>query len=346
MGERPAAPGFRLSELAARLGGTVVGEDVTVSRVAPLESAGADAISFLANPKFRRHLDSTQAGAIILAPKHADASSRPRILHDNPYACYARVVALLNPGERPTPGVHPTAVVDSPVPASVAVGAGAVIGSGVEIGEGVVVGANVVIGNRVAVGEGSFIDCGVVVRHDCQIGRRAIIHCGAVIGADGFGFARDGDEWVKIPQVGRVVIGDDVEIGACTSIDRGALDDTRIGNGVKLDNQIQVAHNVTIGDYTAIAGCVGIAGSTKIGARCTIGGAAMIIGHLEIADGVHVSAGTLISKSIRKPGHYTGVFPVDSHESWLHNAAQLRHLDTLAKRVRELENRLQQLEQS
>ncbi|HEY5764005.1 MAG TPA: UDP-3-O-(3-hydroxymyristoyl)glucosamine N-acyltransferase [Rhodocyclaceae bacterium] len=346
MGERRATPGYRLSELAARLGGTVVGDDVLVSCVAPLESADAEAISFLANPKFRRHLDSTQAGAIIIAPKHADATSRPRILHDNPYACYARVVALLNPPERPAPGAHPTAVIGSAVPASAAIGAGAVIGTEVEIGECVVIGANAVIGNRVVVGEGSFIDSGVVVRHDCRIGQRAIIHSGAVIGADGFGFAKDGDDWVKIPQVGRVVIGDDVEIGACTSIDRGALDDTRIGNGVKLDNQIQIAHNVTIGDYTAIAGCVGIAGSTKIGARCTIGGAAMIIGHLELCDGVHVSAGTLISKSIRKPGHYTGVFPVDSHESWLHNAAQLRNLDALAKRVRELENRLQQLEQS
>jgi UDP-3-O-[3-hydroxymyristoyl] glucosamine N-acyltransferase len=346
MAGRGSQPVYRLSELAERLGAQLVGEDVLVARVAPLESAGDDAISFLANPKFRRHLDATQAAAVILSPKHAEATSRPRLLHANPYACYARVVALLNPASPVAAGIHPSASVAAPVPASASIGPGAVIEAGAELGERVVVGANAVIGERAVIGEDSVVEAGAVIRHDCRLGRRALVHSGAVIGTDGFGFAKDGDDWVKIPQIGRVLIGDDVEIGACTSIDRGALDDTRIGNGVKLDNQIQVAHNVTIGDYTAIAGCVGIAGSTRIGARCTIGGAAMIIGHLDICDGVHVSAGTLISKSIRQPGHYTGVFPVDTHDAWLHNAAQLRHLDALANRVRELENRIQQLEQS
>lgn len=346
MGGAGGQTAIRLSEIARRLGAQLVGDDVLVSRVAPLETAGADAISFLANPKFRRHLDATRAAAVILSPKHADATVLPRLLHQNPYACYARVVALLNPADVPVSGIHPNAVVATTIPGSASIGPGAVVEAGARIGERVVIGANAVIGERAEIGDDSVIEAGVVIRHDCHLGKRALVHAGAVIGTDGFGFAKDGDDWVKIPQIGRVVIGDDVEIGACTSIDRGALDDTRIGNGVKLDNQIQVAHNVSIGDYTAIAGCVGIAGSTRIGSRCTIGGAAMIIGHLEICDGVHVSAGTLISKSIQKPGHYTGVFPVDSHDSWLHNAAQLRHLNTLANRVRELENRLQQLEQS
>lgn len=346
MGEGGRPQSLRLSQIVAKLGGTLVGDDVAVHCVAPLETAGAGAISFLANPKFRKHLDGTAASAVIIGQKSADATTLPRIVHDNPYAYYARVVGLLNPAPTLSPGVHPTAAVASTIPATAVVCAGASIGSGVVLGDNVVIHANAVVGDGVQIGEGTVIHAGAVVYRDCVIGRRAIIHSGAVIGADGFGFAKDGDDWVKIPQVGRVVLGDDVEVGACTTIDRGALEDTRIGNGVKLDNQIQIAHNVVIGDYTAIAGCVGIAGSTRIGARCTIGGAAMIIGHLEIVDGVHVSAGTLISKSVRSPGHYTGVFPVDTHESWLHNAAQLRHLDALAKRVRDLENRLQQLEQS
>jgi UDP-3-O-[3-hydroxymyristoyl] glucosamine N-acyltransferase len=336
-----------LGEIVDRLGGTLAGpRELHVARVAPLESAGPDALSFLASTKFRRHLAASQAAAVILSPREAVAAGRPAILHDNPYAYYARAVALLHPPVLPPAGVHPAAAVASGVPATASIGAGAVIGRDVTIGERVVVHANAVIGDGAQIGDDCCLHAGAVVGAGCRIGRRAIVHSGAVIGSDGFGFARDGGCWIKIPQVGRVVIGDDVEVGACTSIDRGALGDTTIGDGVKLDNQIQIAHNVVIGEHTAVAGCVGIAGSTRIGARCTIGGAAMIIGHLEIADDVHISAGTLISKSIRKGGHYTGVFPFDAHEAWLHNAAQLRHLDALAARVHELEDRLRQLEQS
>lgn len=343
----PVPEGLRLDEIVGRLGGELRGDGaVRVRQVASLAAAGPDEISFLANPKFRRQLAGTRAAAVILSPRHEALTDRPRILHPNPYAYYARVVGLLNPPAVPPNGVHPSAVVDSSVPASASIGARAVVGRNVVIGEGVILHPGVVVGDDVEIGEGSCLYPNVVVYRGCRIGARAVVQAGAVIGGDGFGFAKDGDEWVKIPQIGRVVIGDDVEIGANTTIDRGALDDTVIGNGVKLDNQLQIAHNVVIGDYTAIAGCVGIAGSTRIGARCTIGGAAMIIGHLEIADGVHVSAGTLVSKSIAQPGHYTGVFPIDSHDNWLHNAAQLRHLDHLARRVKELETRIDQSEES
>lgn len=338
---------WRLDEIVARLGGELAGDGaVRVGQVGSLAAAGPGQIAFLANPKFRRQLAETRASAVILSPKNAGETELPRILHPNPYAYYARVVALLNPPAKAPAGIHPSAVVDSPLPASVRVGANAVIGRDVLIADDVVIHPGVVIGDGVAVGEGSCLYANVVVAAGCQIGKRAVIQSGAVIGGDGFGFAKDGDDWVKIPQIGRVIIGDDVEIGANTTVDRGALDDTVIGNGVKLDNQIQIAHNVVIGDYTAMAGCAGVAGSTRIGARCTIGGAAMIVGHIEIADGVHVSAGTLVSKSIPKPGHYTGVFPFDSHDHWLHNAAQLRHLDALAQRIKELETKIASLEKT
>jgi len=203
-----------------------------------------------------------------------------------------------------------------------------------------------VIGDGVAIGSDSTLYPNVVIYPNCIVGERAVIHAGAVIGSDGFGFARDGELWIKIPQIGRVVIGDDVEIGANTSIDRGALDDTVIGNGVKLDNQIQIAHNVTIGDHSAMAGCVGVAGSTKIGRRCTVGGAGMIVGHLDIADDVHVSAGTMVTKNLRTPGQYTSIFPLEAHDEWLRNAAQIKRLAKLSERVAELEKKLELMEKS
>jgi len=208
----------------------------------------------------------------------------------------------------------------------------------------VVVHAGCVIGDGVEVGDDSILYPNVVIYAGCRVGRRAIIHAGAVIGSDGFGFAREARRWVKIPQLGRVLIGDDVEIGANTTIDRGALDDTIIGDGVKLDNQIQVAHNVVIGDDSALAGCVGIAGSAKIGRRCQLAGAAMISGHLEIPDDTVVSAGTMVTKTLTKPGQYTGAYPTQEHDVWLRNAAQLKHLDALACRLRELEEKLTALE--
>ncbi|WP_288127558.1 UDP-3-O-(3-hydroxymyristoyl)glucosamine N-acyltransferase [Accumulibacter sp.] len=334
--------GLRLDEIVARLGGMLQGDgSLVVSQVGSLLSAGAGEIAFIASPKYRAQLKRTKAAAVIVPPQFANDTTLPHIIHQNPYAYYARVVGLLNPALPCRSGVHPGAVVNSPLPASVSVGANAVIGDGVRIGENVTIYPGCVLGDGVAIGDDSVLHANVVVYDHCVIGRRAVIHAGAVIGADGFGFAKDGQHWVKIPQIGRVVIGDDVEIGANTSIDRGALDDTVIGNGVKLDNQIQVAHNVSIGDHTAMAGCVGIAGSARIGRRCTVGGAAMISGHLEIADDVHVSAGTLVAKSLSQPGAYTGIFPLATHHEWLHNAAQIKRLVKLAERVAELEKTIQ-----
>lgn len=337
-----ARHGLRLDEIVSRLGGELAGDgSVVVSQVGSLASAGAGQIAFIVNAKYRQQLRETRASALIVPPQFADETALPRIIHANPYAYYARVVGLLNPPAQRTPGAHPSAVVHSMVPPSASVGERVVIGENVELGNNVTIYPGCVIGDGVSIGDDTLIYPNVVVYAHCVIGRRAVIQAGAVIGGDGFGFAKDGERWVKIPQIGRVVIGDDVEIGANTSIDRGALDDTVIGNGVKIDNQIQIAHNVVVGDHTAMAGCVGIAGSTRIGRRCTIGGAGMIVGHLELADDVHISAGTLVSKSLRQPGQYTSVFPLERHDEWLHNAAQIKRLARLAERVAELEKQLE-----
>ena len=339
--------GFRLDEIVARLGGLLEGDGaVVVRQVGTLSSAESGDIAFLVNPKYRQQLKGTRATAVIVPPQYAGDSLLPRIVHQNAYAYYARVAALLNPRSVGRSGTHPSAVVSSPVPRSASIGANVVIGEGVSIGENVAIFSGCMIGDGVSIGDDSLLYPNCVIYHGCVIGQRAIIHAGAVIGSDGFGFAKDGERWVKIPQIGRVVIGDDVEIGANTSIDRGALDDTVIGNDVKLDNQIQIAHNVVIGDHSAMAGCVGIAGSTKIGCRCTVGGAGMIIGHLEIADDVHISAGTMVTKSLKKPGQYTSIFPLEAHEDWLHNAAQIKRLAKLAERVSELEKKLEEMERT
>ena len=341
----PVQEGFRLDEIVARLGGLLEGDGATVVRqVGTLSSAESGEIAFLANPKYRQQLKSTRAAAVIVPPQYSGDTSLPRIVHPNAYAYYARVATLLNAGTSRLPGIHSTATVNSPIPESASIGANVVIGAGVTLGENVTILPGCVLGDGVSIGDDSLLYPNCVIYDRCVVGRRAIIHGGAVIGADGFGFAKDGDHWVKIPQIGRVVIGDDVEIGANTSIDRGALDDTVIGNDVKLDNQIQIAHNVTIGDHSAMAGCVGIAGSTKVGRRCTVGGAGMIIGHLEIADDVHISAGTMVTKNLKTAGQYTSIFPLEAHEDWLHNAAQIKRLAKLAERVSELEKKLEQLE--
>lgn len=335
---------FRLDELVARFGGELLGDAATpVRRVATLEQAGEGDIAFLANPKYQSQLAACRASAVILAPAARDLTDRPRIVTPDPYIYFARVAQLFHPPEAFAPGVHPAASVASQVPDSVTVGPGASIETDVELGHGVVVGPGCRIGRGVRIGAGTRLYPNVTIYHGCVIGRNGIIHSGVVIGADGFGFARERDgSWVKIPQIGRVVIGDDVEIGANTTIDRGALDDTVIGNGVKLDNLVQIAHNVRIGDHTVIAGCAGVAGSATIGARCMIGGQAGIIGHIEVADDVVVSAYTLVSKSVRKAGVYTASLPQQSHADWVRNFAHLRKLDALVDRIRALEERKSQ----
>lgn len=318
-----------LADIVAHFGGELKGDGaLVVTGLATLEAATSGQLSFLANPKYRSQLTATRAGAVILAAEALAACPCSAIVTPQPYLYFARVSQWLAEDHAPAPGIHPSAVVEAPLPPSVSVGAHCWIGADVDIGEN------------------SVLYSGVRIYPGCRIGRRAIIHSGAVIGADGFGFAREATgAWVKIAQTGRVVIGDDVEIGANTTIDRGALEDTVIEDGVKLDNQIQVGHNVRIGAHTAIAGCAGIAGSARIGARCTIGGAAVILGHLELADGVNVSAGTLVGKSIARPGNYTGTVPFMAHDEWQKNFARLRHLDAQADKIRALEKRLAQLEQ-
>lgn len=339
----PAAAGvvLSLSDIAARLGGDVLGDAKTqIRQVATLASAGEGEIGFLANLKYKSQLQTTRASAVIVGPDFADALDLPRIVTRNPYAYYARLATLLNPRVGMAAGVHPTASCASEVPASVSVGANASIGLGVILGDSVVIHPGCVIGDGVRIGAGSVLYPNVTIYAGCSIGRNAILHSGVVIGADGFGFAPDQGQWIKIPQIGRVVIGDDVEIGASTTVDRGALDDTVIGDGCKLDNQIQIGHNCVIGKHCVVAACAAIAGSVELKDNVIVGGAAMIAGHVTIASGAVISGGSLVMKNITKPGQYTSVFPLEEHSHWLHNAAQIRHLAKLAERVSELEKKL------
>ncbi|HSC80964.1 MAG TPA: UDP-3-O-(3-hydroxymyristoyl)glucosamine N-acyltransferase [Chitinolyticbacter sp.] len=331
-----------LSELAAQLGGTTVGDDIEVAHVASLEQAGPDSLSFVAQKRFVLAARDSRAGALLARADAVQTLGKPCIVVADPYLSYARAARLLHPVLPVSAGVHPSAMVDATatVAPSAQIGPGVVIEAGVVIGERCVLMANGYVGHDACVGADSRLYPNVTVAAGSQIGERVILHPGAVIGADGFGNAWAGDHWEKIPQIGKVIIEDDVEIGANTTVDRGALDDTVIRRGARLDNLIQVAHNVVIGEHTAIAACVGIAGSTTIGARCQLGGAAMISGHLDICDGVTILGGTLVAKTIRQPGVYSGSYPMQGHGEWLKNAAQLRHLDELANRVKQLEKRL------
>ena len=339
----PRAGPYTLAEIASRLGGSVAGDaSVLIDQVGSLESAGAGQIAFYSNPRYKPQLATTRAGAVILAPASGGLTGRPRIVCENPYAYFARVSQLFNSDVPPQPGVHEGATVapEARIAASARIDPGAVIGAGAVIGERCLIGAGCAIGEEVEIGDDCRLFPSVVIYHRCRIGARAVLHSGVVIGADGFGIAAENGRWVKIPQIGSVIVGDDVEIGANTTIDRGAMDDTVIGDGVKLDNQIQIGHNCIVGAHTAMAGCVAVAGSASIGSHCTIGASATILGHLKIVDHVHVSAATVISRSIRKPGTYTGMFPFDDNASWARNTALVRHLSELAARVRSLERLL------
>jgi UDP-3-O-[3-hydroxymyristoyl] glucosamine N-acyltransferase len=318
-----------LGEIASRLGGRLVGDaGVLIEQVASLEHAQGRDIAFFSSARYKAALAATQAAAVILGPQAESLTRLPRIVSDNPYAYFARVSQLLNPTPAPRPGVHAAAHVDASarVAASARVDAGAMVCAAAEIGARAWIGAGCHVGEAAAVGDDSRLHPSVVVYAGCRIGKRAVVHSGAVIGADGFGMALDDGRWLKVPQIGRVLIGDDVEIGANTTIDRGTVDDTVIEDGVKLDNQVQIGHNCRIGAHTAMAGCAGVAGSAHIGRRCTLGGAAVVLGHLSLCDDVHVSAATVITRSIRKPGTYTGVYPFEDNASWARNAALLRHL--------------------
>jgi UDP-3-O-[3-hydroxymyristoyl] glucosamine N-acyltransferase len=336
-----------LGELVRDFGGELIGDaDVAVTGIATLTTAGPSDIAFLSNAKYRAMLADTRAGAVILGPQDQAATLLPRIVTHNPYAYMAKVSAFFHPVARPAPGIATTSVVDATatIAADAAIGPHVVIAEDVSIGPRVVIGAGCYIGAGVVIGADTFLYPGVVIYATCKLGARGIFHSGVVIGADGFGLAQEQGRWHKIPQVGRVVIGDDVEIGANTTVDRGALEDTVIEDGVKLDNQIQVAHNVRIGAHTAIAGCVGIAGSTTIGKHCMIGGAAMILGHLSIADGTTISTATLVTKTIDAPGTYSAMWAAMPHREWLKGVAQLRRMDEMGRRLRELEEKIQALE--
>lgn len=337
---------YRLADIAARFGGQVIGDaDTQVQQIGTLEHATAGQIAFLANAKYRNQLEHSKASAVILSNADADATEIPRIVCDNPYSYFARLSAFLNPLPECVPGIHPTAVIGkrTKISPQAHIGPQVTVADGAVIGAGTVVMAGGCIGENAILGENTLLYPRVTVYHACVIGNHVIVHSGAVIGADGFGMAWEEGRWLKIPQIGRVVIGDHVEIGANTTIDRGALDDTVIEEDVKLDNQIQVAHNVHIGAHTAIAGCVGIAGSATIGKYCRIGGSAGILGHLQIADHVEIASFTLIGKSITEPGSYAGIFPFSKNEEWRNNAVHLRHLGELVKRVKTLEKEIELL---
>lgn len=340
------ASGYRIDELATRFGLEARGDGAGIIHgVAPLARAQAGQLAFLANPRYAGDLVETKAGVVILTPDQAGASPVPVLIAQDPYLAYAKIAALFEHSPARTPGVHPTAVIaaGARVDPAACVGPGCVIDAGVEIAAGAILGPHCVIGADCTIGEQSRLGAHVTLVKRVTLGKRVLIHPGAVLGADGFGLARDHSGWVKVPQLGGVRIGDDCEIGANTTIDRGALEDTVLEEDVRLDNQIQIAHNVHIGAHTALAGCAAVAGSAKIGRDCLIGGSAGILGHLEVADGVTITAMSLVTHSIRAPGVYSSGAPIEENRAWRRNAARMRHLDEMARRITALEKQLQTL---
>ena len=322
---------LRLGAIVEALGGELHGDAALgIDGIAPLESAGPSQLAFLSNPKYQQQLASSRAGCVIVGPAQRElALARGAcIVADAPYLYFAKVTQLWKRQRAAVagPAIHPSAVIDP----SAQIDPSARIGPLCVVERGARIGADTVLKSRVTLGE------------DCSVGARCLLHAGVVIGADGFGFAPNAGAWEKIEQLGAVRIGDDVEIGANTCIDRGALDDTVIGNGVKLDNLIQIGHNVQIGEHTAMAGCVGVAGSAHIGAHCTVGGGAIVLGHLTLADRVNISAATVVTRSIAQPGHYTGMFPIDENSKWEKNAASLKQLHSLRDRLKAVEKSLEQ----
>ncbi|QBM16446.1 UDP-3-O-acylglucosamine N-acyltransferase [Marinobacter sp. JH2] len=337
-----AETSFRLQEIADALGASLRGDpDARVSGMATLQAAGASHISFLANPSYGKYLRETQAGAVIVSPATADQAQTNVLILDNPYMGYAQLSHWFDRTPVAPAGIHPSAVVDpsATISSTASVGPQVVIEAEVVIGEQVVVGAGSVVGARSRIGDSTVLNPRVTLAHDVVVGRRCSILSGAVIGGAGFGFANDKGEWHRIAQLGGVVLGDDVEVGANTTIDRGALEPTVIGNGVKLDNLIQVAHNVQIGDHSALAAMTAIAGSTSVGKYCVFGGASAVAGHLDIADQVHLTGMSMVTNDISEPGVYSSGLPADKNRQWRKNAVRFRQLDGLARRIKELEKK-------
>lgn len=335
----PAVASLTLGQLALRFGCTLRGDPQrAIDSVADL-SGGPRSLGFLANPALLAGLRDTQLGAVLIQPRHADDCPVDALLHGNPHATFARIAAVLHPPAPVVPGVHATASVHAGalVDASCEIGPFALIEEGARVGPRCRVGAHAIVGAGAVLGADTRLLERASVLAGCQIGARCIVHPGAVIGADGFGNAREGQAWVKVPQLGRVLVGDDVEIGANTTIDRGALGDTVIGEGVRLDNQIQVGHNVTIGAHTAIAACTGVAGSTSIGRRCMIGGGTGIGGQLSIGDDIVIAGFGMVARSLHEPGMYSNVLPAEEVRQWRRIVGRIRRLDALAARVKRLE---------
>ncbi|HEX5353347.1 MAG TPA: UDP-3-O-(3-hydroxymyristoyl)glucosamine N-acyltransferase [Rhodanobacteraceae bacterium] len=340
---------YRIDELARRFGLEVRGDvgDATdpIHGVAPLSRAGRGHLAFLANSRYLADLRRTHAGVVILRAEHAAASPVPVLVAQDPYLAYARIAALFDRTTSPAPGIHPSAIIagDAKIDASASVGPGCVIEACASIEAGAVLGPHCVIGPDCTVGAQSRLVANVVLVARVTLGKRVLIHPGAVLGADGYGIARGEDGWIKVPQLGGVRIGDDCEVGANTTIDRGALEDTILEEDVRLDNQIQIAHNVRIGAHTALAGCAAVAGSATIGRDCLIGGGAGVLGHLEVADGVTITAMTLVTHSIHESGVYSSGTPIEENHAWRRNAARMRHLDSMARRIAQLEKQVDAL---
>ncbi len=334
-----------LNDLVARLGGELHGDGERVITGVNTLSAAADGDIAFVTIKHAAQAATSAASALIVPTALAGTLAQPHVAVRDPQLYFARVATLFHPLPVAVPGVHPAAHVaaSARVAPDAQIGPNVFVGENAVIGHGVILSAGACVGDGAVIGDGTLLYAHVVVEHHCEIGQRCILHPGCVIGADGFGNAFAGDHWEKIPQIGRVLIGNDVEIGANTTVDRGALGDTVIEDGVRLDNLIHIAHNCRIGKHTAMAACVGVAGSTRIGAYCLMGGAAMISGHLDIGDRVQVSGGTLVAKSIRTPGVYTAVYPLAEHRDWLTNAARVRQIGSLFDRMKALEHELDAL---
>lgn len=331
--------GYLLSELASKLNVTFHGEDVFITQVASLENAGPTDIAFFNEERYKNQLEASNASAIIISEKYRHLTGKPCLLCKDPYLGFAKVARLLNPSVPAHPSIHQYADISTTakLALSAEISAFVTIGERAKIGERVIIHPGCHIADDVEIGDDSILYPRVTVYAHCLLGKRVIVQAGASIGSDGFGNVKESGEWLSIPQLGRVVIEDDVHIGANTTIDRGTLDDTIIRQGARLDNQIQIAHNVVIGCHTAIAACVGIAGGTKIGAHCMVGGAVSINGHIDIVDNVVILGATSIIGSIRKPGVYGGPYPMQTHKEWLQNAAQIRRLKNLYNRIKKLE---------
>jgi len=331
---------YTIKELALELGADIQGDEtLVITSVATLENAGAGQLSFLANSKYRAQLESTQASAVLISPKEVDGYSGNAIILSDPYVGFARVSQLLDTTPKAAVGIHPSAIIHptAKLGEDVALGANVVIGENAILGERVQIGAGSVVGQDSILGSGTRLWANVTIYHDVHLGQDCIIHSGAVIGSDGFGYANERGQWIKIPQIGGVRVGDRVEIGASTTVDRGAIEHTEIHDGVILDNQVQIAHNDVIGENTAIAGNSTIAGSTRIGKYCIIGGNSAVAGHLSVADGTHISGATNVTSIIRERGVYSSATIAMDNKLWRRNTVRFRQLDELFQRVKKLE---------